>query len=387
MIAQLNGRAHGRPRIGQLLHTLNVGGAEVLAARMARQLRDHFAFTFFCLDELGALGEQLRDERFPVHVLERRPGLDWRCAYRLATLLRQERVDVLHAHQYTPFFYGLSARLLGDPLGRRPPVLLTEHGRHHPDYPRRKRMLVNRLLIERRDRVVAVGGAVRQALVHNEGIPERRVQVIYNGVDLTPFAQAVPERAALRRSLGLPADEFVIIQVARLDYLKDHATAVRTMDRLVRALPSARLLIVGEGPERQAIAELVRQRGLERHVEFLGLRRDVSLLLQASDAFLLTSISEGIPLTIIEAMAAALPVVATQVGGVGEIVENGRTGLLAPSGDDDTLARHLLALAANPEKRQELGKLGRDRAHALFAEPRMMDGYGRLYEEMTRGRR
>ncbi len=378
MIALRQDCTASRPKIGQLLHTLRVGGAEVLAARTARQLRDHYAFAFFCLDELGTLGKRLREEGFAVHVLARKPGLDWRCMHRLAGLLREERVDVLHAHQYTPFFYGISARL----LCRRPPVLLTEHGRHYPDYPRRKRMLANRLLLERRDRVVAVGGAVREALIRNEGFAGPRVRVIYNGVDLSPFLHPPEDRQGLRRSLELPPDDFLIIQVARLDYLKDHATAVRTLHRVLGSHPQVRLLLVGEGPERAAIEQLVRQRGLEQRVQFLGLRHDVPRLLQASDAFLLTSISEGIPLTVIEAMAAALPVVATQVGGVGEVVEADRTGLLAPSGDDDALARHLARLIEDCDLCRMLGARGRERAQALFSEARMMDGYRRLYGEM-----
>src|SRR5947209_3520073 len=129
----------------QVLHTLQVGGAEMLAARLARRLRGRCRFVFACLDGLGTLGEQLRGEGFPVEVVGRRSGLDYRCALRLAKVFRRESVDLVHAHQYTPFFYTLLARL----LCRRPPVLFTEHGRHYPDYPRPKRMVVNRLLLER----------------------------------------------------------------------------------------------------------------------------------------------------------------------------------------------------------------------------------------------
>src|SRR2546423_3463873 len=150
----------------QLLHSLNVGGAEVLAARLARRWRGTFRFVFACLDEVGPLGEERRAEGFPVEVLGRKAGLDWGCPLRLARLLRRERVDVLHAHQYTPFFYGLAARLATRFAGSLPrrPILFTEHGRHQPDYPRPKRMLANRLLLSRRDRVVGVRAAVRQAL-------------------------------------------------------------------------------------------------------------------------------------------------------------------------------------------------------------------------------
>src|SRR5262245_56225881 len=151
------------PVVCQLLHTLNVGGAEVLAARLARRLRDRCRFHFVCLDEKGTLGEGLEAEGFPVTVLGRRPGLDWRCAWRLGRLLRAQGVEVVHAHQYTPFSYALLARW----VSRRYPVLFTEHGRHQPDHPRRKRILFNRLMLRRRDRVVAVGEAVRQALIVN----------------------------------------------------------------------------------------------------------------------------------------------------------------------------------------------------------------------------
>ncbi len=368
-----------RKTVCQLLHTLQVGGAEVLAARLARQLGRSFRFVFACLDGLGTLGEELRHEGHAVHVLGRSPGLDWRCAGRLGALLRRERVDLVHAHQYTPFFYAL----LGRWVCRRPPILFTEHGRHQPDYPRRKRMLANRLLLEKRDRVVGVGRAVRDALIANEGIPPERVAVLYNGVDLKPFAAAA-DRQAARREMGVSPEHLVLIQVARLDYLKNHLTAVRTLERIAAARPEVRLVLIGEGPEREAIEREVRRRGLSGHVRLLGLRKDVARLLPAADLFLLTSVSEGIPLTLIEAMAAGLPVVSTDVGGVPEVVVDGHTGALAPAKDDARLAEQCLRLAADPGLRAEMGRRSRERATELFAEPQMHAGYRQLYEEMLR---
>jgi len=363
--------------VAHILHGLWVGGAEVLAAQMVRQLASSCRFLFICLDDLGALGWQLVGEGFTVHVLGRRPGLDWACIRRLAELLRRERVDLIHAHQYTPFFYGVTARL----LCHRPPVLFTEHGRHYPDYPRRKRILANRLLLGRRDRVVGVGGAVRQALILNEGIPPERVGVIYNGINLAPFSHGRPDRAAVRHDMGVEPEDLVILQVARLDYLKDHTTALRTVERLAGRCP-VRLVLVGEGPELPAIREYIRQHRLEKAVILLGLRRDVARLLQAADLFLLTSISEGIPLTVIEAMAAGLPAVATAVGGVPEVIEDGRTGLLADAGDDAHLAELVLRLADDPGLRSQMGEAGRARTSELFSETKMHGQYLRLYQEM-----
>jgi len=364
----------------QVLHSLNVGGAEMLAARLARQLRGACQFRFVCLDELGTLGEALRGEGFPVDVLERSSGLDWGCAWRLARLLRRAQVDVIHAHQYTPFFYAMMARQ----LYRRAPIMFTEHGRHFPDYPRRKRIWFNRLMLGRRDRVIGVGKAVGDALTANEGIPAPRVEVIYNGIDTDAFAGRGDDRNALRRELGLGADDFVAILVARLDYLKDHATAVRTIERVAPSVPQARLVLAGEGPERAKIESLVRELGLGEHVRFLGLRKDVARLLPVADVFLLTSISEGIPLTVIEAMAAGLPVVSTRVGGLTEVVEEGVTGLLAAAGDDRALAKHLHDLAHDPALCRRLGQRGRLRACERFSESQMHARYLHVYREMTR---
>lgn len=366
------------PTICQVLHGLGVGGAEVLAARLARQLAHRFRFTFICLDELGTLGEQLRDEGFPVTVLGRRAGVDLKCTWRLAKLLRREQADIIHAHQYTPFFYAITARL----LYRRAPVLFTEHGRWFPDYPRQKRILANRLLLARRDRVVAVGEHVRQALIDNEGIPAERTSVIYNGIDLSPFGHGCNGRLTTRQEMGVGTDDLVIIQVARLDALKDHATAIQTLAQVVQFRPNARLVLVGEGPELAGIQQLVRERGLEPNVRFMGLRRDVPRLLRAADLFLLSSKSEGIPLTVIEAMAAGLPVVSTNVGGVSEIIDHGQTGLLAPAGDADKLATNILELIRKPELHARVASLGQQRASTLFSESRMHDEYSRLFEEM-----
>ena len=369
-----------KPTVCQLVHGLNVGGAEILVSRIAHQLEDRFRFVFACLDHCGRLGDELRRDGFTVHVLERRPGLDWRCIWRLSRFLRSQQVDLVHAHQYTPFFQGLVSRCLSGGL----PVLFTEHGRHHPDLPSRKRILFNRVMLGRADRVVGVGRAVRTALIDNEGLPPARVEVIHNGVNLAACLETSgARREEIRRELGLGAEEFVVICVARLDRLKDHPTAIRAAGQLVRHGVSTRLLLVGEGPERDALEQLARQNGLEGCVSFLGLRMDVPRLLAASDAFLLSSISEGIPLCLIEAMAAGLPVVATDVGGVGEVVEPGMTGFMSAAGDAAGLGQHLIRLASDASLRREMGLLGQQRAIAHFSEPAMLAHYDRLYREMA----
>ncbi|HJT32845.1 MAG TPA: glycosyltransferase [Pirellulales bacterium] len=368
--------------ICQLLHSLVVGGAEVLAARLARQFRSDYRFVFVCLDELGTLGHELSDDGFPVYVLHRRGGVDWHCMRRLARILRHESVRLLHAHQYTPFFYAAASRM----LAKNVPIVFTEHGRHYPDHPRKKRMIANRILLRRGDRLFGVGHAVRQALVDNDGFAAERVRVIHNGIDLQPYdAPRDARRASVRRELGYEPHELLIVQVARLDYLKDHATAIRAFARICQRRPEARLLLVGEGPERPKIEREIAERHLGHSVRLLGLRQDVPALLAAADLFWLTSISEGIPLTIIEAMAAGVPVVATNVGGIGEVIDADRTGLLVGSGDDAALANSVCRLLESERLRGRLTETARGDALNRFSEARMHASYAAVYEEMLNG--
>ena len=368
-----------KPVICQLLHSLNVGGAELLASRLTQHFRNRYRFVFVCLDQPGALAEELRQDGFSVHLVHRKPGFDPSCVYRLAQLFRRERVDLVHAHQYTPFCYSLSARAVSLHL----PVLFTEHGRFHPDFPRRKRMLFNRLMLRSQDRVVAVGETVRQALIHNEGIPPYRTSVIYNGIDPQHFAEVrLSEGGRTRAELGLSDRDFVAIQVARLDYLKDHLTALRVASRVAAQNDRFRLLLVGDGPERGRIEQEITRQRLEAHVRLLGCRRDVPRLLAAADVCLLTSISEGIPLTLLEAMAARLPIVSTDVGGVREVVCHEGNGLLAPAGDDQQLTAAMLRLAAQPDTRLAMGRVGAERVRKLFLESTMCSVYAEYYDRM-----
>ena len=268
---------------------------------------------------------------------------------------------------------------------RKPPIVFTEHGRHFPDSRSAKRVAVNRALLRSDDRLIGVGESVRQALVDNEGLPEKRTETIYNGVPLENF-QAVNGDAQLRqnvrRELGIDDGEFSIVQVARLNSLKDHATAIRTLKRLRDEQVPAKLVLVGDGEERADLEKLVAEVSVGGDVVFLGARSDIPRLLAAADAFLLSSISEGIPLTLIEAMGAGIPIVSTDVGGIPEVIEHGVSGLLAPAGDAGTLAAHLKSLWQNPEQRSQLAENGCQRAVERFSLEQMHRQYVDVYEQV-----
>lgn len=369
-----------RPTICHVVHALGVGGAEVLVDHMVRRLSTDFRTIVAVLDEIGEIGAQLQEDGFVVKHLHRGAGIDSSCARRLQELIRREGVSLMHAHQYTPFFQAMLSRGL---FGRTP-VLFTEHGRHFPDLPSLKRSVVNRILLRKQDRIVGCSSSVRQALIENEGLPQDRVEVVFNGVDLQqPAAKAVSSRTAIREEFGFTDDDFLVVQVARLHRLKDHRTALRAIDRARRQCPNMRLLLAGEGDERSAIETTISDLNLSEHVVLAGTRSDVTDLLLASDAFLLTSISEGIPLTVIEAMAAELPVVATSVGGVPEMISDGDSGFLCSAGDDAALAGRLVALAMNPHERSRIGLAGNLAAKRHFSLDQMLNTYRTIYAQMT----
>jgi glycosyltransferase involved in cell wall biosynthesis len=287
-------------------------------------------------------------------------------------------VELVQAHQYAPFFYSSLARW----TARGIPVLFTEHGRDYPDYRRWKRVLANQVLLRRSDQIVAVGEHVRQALIDNEGLPPERIEVIYNGVDRGVFERGASEGTAVRAELGFAADDSIIVQVARLNRLKDHATAIRAVARLRETRPNAHLLLIGDGEERASLTALVNSLNLREAVHFLGTRSDVARLLGAADIFLLTSVSEGIPLTLVEAMFARIPIVSTAVGGVPEVLTHNQSGFLTEAGDVGGLASCISRLLDDVSLRDRFADAAYRLAVEKFDAEAMMSAYRKKCRSM-----
>jgi len=370
-----------RPAIAHVLHRLEYAGAEVLAAALSRKLRNQYRWLFFCLDAVGPLGEQLRSQGFEVFNLNRRPGVDWSVARQMSKLCKRHHVDLLHAHQYTPFFYASMSRCMSS----RPKLLFTEHGRHYPDLPSWKRIIANKWLLRRSDHVTAVGNFVRDALVRNEGMPVSRIDVIHNGIDPQRFAMTnrPTHRAAIREELGLHDTQPMVLQVARFHPVKDHATSIQALAHVVQQLPDAVLVLAGGGEQRSAMELLAGQLGLVDRIKFVGVRTDVDRLMAAADIFTLSSLSEGISVTLLEAMAGGLAIAATNVGGNGEVVEHNVTGLLSPRRDAAALGENLLKLLRDASLRQRMGAAGKQRFFDRFTEQQMHEGYRDLYDRLT----
>jgi L-malate glycosyltransferase len=367
-------------RVGFVVHVMQVAGAEVLVAETIRRLKGRIEPTVFCLDAIGRLGEQLRAEGVEVVCLGRRPGRDWRVAWRLSRAIASRRIEVLHAHQYTPFFYSALARLL---LGGRVRLVLTEHGRHYPDVVRPLRRMVNRVFLDRLANAVnACCHFSADGLARVDGFAAKRIEVIENGIDLGRYRRAI-DRNELRRRLGLDAGRRYVATVARFHPVKDHATLLRAFALAATSRPDVDLLLAGDGPLRPDLERLAAELEIAKRVRFLGVRSDVPELLRASDLFALTSVSEAASLTLLEAMASGLAVVVTNVGGNPEIVRDGVEGLLAPRGDAAAIADALGQLLDDPGRSAAMGAAGRARVEERYLLQRTVDSYFDLYRRLA----
>jgi len=231
------------------------------------------------------------------------------------------------------------------------------------------------------DRIITVSEMSRQAYVENYGGDPARVLAIRNGVDLDRF-RALPDRAASRQSLGLRREDIVTTVVGRLVPGKGHAAAIESVSALAGRVPRLRLLVVGDGPLASDLARLAAAMRVRDRVVFAGTRHDIDAVLSASDLLLLASEAESLPFAVLEAMAAALPVVATAVGALAEAVEDGVTGRLVPVGDPDALAGALADVLTSPDRGAAMGIAGRARAEAAFDARSNHRRVAQLYDEL-----
>jgi len=302
---------------------------------------------------------------------------------RLAGFVRAWRPDVLNPHLFR-------STAVAAPLARWlrvPAVVETYHGREGwRRGPLRGSFLPDRLVSACVDRVIAVSEAARDFLVGGKGYPARKVVVVPNGRDLSVFAPG-RDREAVRKELGLDGATPLVGVVGRLEPQKGHAWLLDAWPAVVRAVPDARLVVVGDGSLRADLEARARAAGVARSVIFAGFRGDVPRVLDALDVLALPSLYEGMPLTAIEGSAMGLPVVATAVDGTPEVVRDGETGLLVPPADAPALARALLALLRDPAAARRLGRAARERALERFDVRRQVEATAGVYREALRSRR
>jgi glycosyltransferase involved in cell wall biosynthesis len=341
---------------------------------MTRVLARQRRCIVICLDEAGAWAPTLAESGVSVYALHREPGFQPRLAQRIASLARAHGARILHCHQYSPYVYGRLAALATPGLS----AILTEHGRISDTPASQKRRWANRILALRPSPMYAVSHELRRQMI-SEGFPDSELRVIYNGIDPAPPGAVTKEAA--RRAIGIPTATPVIGTAGRLDPVKDYGTLIEAFARVREHMPAAMLVLIGDGPQRDSLERMVAARELQAFVRLTGHRDDVRRLLPAFDLYVNSSISEGISVTILEAMAAAVPVLATRVGGTPEIIEADVNGLLVPSRDPGAMAALITTALSSPSLRTRMGDAGRTCVRTRFTLDRMVGDYERAYAD------
>ena len=346
-----------------MAHAFAVGGAEEMVLNLVQHLPARFEPMVCCINHAGPIGEEIHRTGTPVAVLGLTPGLrhPWDVAG-IRRYLRETKPAIVHTFLLTASLYGRLAAILEHvPIVIGTEVNIYERKRAH-------HILAERMLMAKTDRVIVSANSVRDFYVDQIHADPRKIEVVYNAVDWKSI-QASHSRDEMRASLGLHANAKVAGVIARLTEQKGHRYLFQAMT--TPALRDLQLIVVGDGDLREALKAEVQELGVASRVHFLGARRDLGDLLAAMDVFVMPSLWEGLPLSMILAMGAAMPVVATEVAGIPEIVVDRETGWLVPAGNALALATALAEVFADRERAEKVGNAARD-----FVLPRFgVDGY------------
>ena len=370
---------HGGTRVLYLVDTLNVGGTETQTVQAALRLRSmSHHVTVGCLRAEGPLLEILQQAGIPVvEFRKKKTLLSFNGVYqlmRLALFLRRGQFHVIHAHD-------LWANLLGVPAGwlARTPVIISSR-RYLADLdwytPWRSKTI--RAIYRLSTHVIVNSASVQQLLVERDELPPEKTHVIYNGVDVDRFAGARRDREGLLGSLG-SGSKFIAVVANMYSRIKGHACLIEAARIVCRAVPRAKFVLIGDGAERPKLEQQVRQAGLEENFLFLGRRQDVPDLLACCDLSVLPSEAEAMPNSVLESMAAGLPVVATRVGGTPEIIVDGVDGLLVPPRNAPAIADAILRVLRDADLARRLSRTGQARMRTHFSYDRLIAQLEQLY--------
>lgn len=353
-----------RARVVYLAHTLAVGGAEEMVLNLVRYLPAEFERAVVCIDRPGPIGAEIQNTGVACHSLGLAPGLK-----RPVDLLRLQQFihglepTIVHTFLLTASLYGRFAAM----LARVPIVIGTEVNIYERKQPLHR--MAEKWLMHGTDAVIASAGSVRDFYIEQVNADPGKVAVIYNAVDWSQL-QATKTGSELRAELGVPDDAPAAGIIARLTEQKAHRVLFDAIASRAE-LSGLHVIVVGDGELRDQLKGRAEQLGLAGRVHFAGARRDLGNILGAVDMFLMPSLWEGLPLSLVLAMGAGLPVIASRVAGIPEVVQHDVTGLLVDPGDAAQLAAAMVRVVQDPALRQSLGDAAR-----AFVLPRFgVDGY------------
>lgn len=358
-------------KILHLVLNLNYGGLEKFVIELSHSFSNEIDTTIVCLEEAGALANCANN--LDIISLNEPPGLKFKSIFRIKEIVKNNNIQMIHTHNEAAHFYGSVAGILCGV-----PVVHTRHGRYL--HNNRKMILLNILSSFLSSKIIGVSEDITKLIKHSEYIPQKKIMTILNGVDTDKFCPSKNEKKINSQQPNL---SFCIGNIARLVEVKDHKNLINSCVKLIDSNKKFKLIVVGDGPLRIKLEKEVEKLNIQNYVKFMGSRNDISELLKGFDIFVLSSISEGISITLLEAMASGLPVVATNVGGNPEVVVDGVTGYLVPPENPDLLAEKLEILLGDSGLRFQLGQAGRERVLQKFSIKKTAQEYEKLYSDLV----
>ncbi|MCP4676037.1 MAG: glycosyltransferase [Deltaproteobacteria bacterium] len=356
----------------RLRNTWAFGGMETMAASLLNNLNtDKFELSLICLSKDNAIIKQIDQSRVSVHIVEQRPGLDPLLVFRLAAFFARTRPTLLHTYNEGALLYVLPAAK----LAMVPAVVHAEHGRikHEKALLTKVRILVTQLC----DYVITVSDTLTNKLVQEEGVSKEKVHTVINGVDPLRFDKKEVRRD-YRRELGLTDQDWAVGTIGSLTEWKNQQLLIHAAAKT----RNVKVFIAGNGPKKEELEALIAELDVSSRVTLLGQRSDIPEFLNAMDLFTLTSITEGAPIALLEAMAARLPTLVTDVGGNGDIIVDNETGFLVPSNDLEAYCERLSWFEKNRLSSREMGENGRRRVEEKYSISSMVDTYDRLFHQV-----
>lgn len=303
----------------------------------------------------------------------------------LRDFIRRGNFNIIHFHGTRAALFGRLAAIL---IWRRPKILYTIHGFHVVHYRNLLKktflLLLERILNLFTDVIVCVSHSDRESVIKMGLARNDKVKIIWNGIDIERFRNVSLDKNVKKNELRIPPNAFLLTMIGRLHPQKDYFTLISAFKLLQRELSNFYLLIVGDGPIREELKNYAKDLGLNDKIIFAGTRRDIPEILAVTDIFVLSTLWEGLPIVLLEAMAAAKPVIASDVCGNREVVMNRETGILVPSRDPEMLAQVVIRLTKNRQMAKKMGQKGQIRAQKNFTLEEMVQKIVNLYLELTR---
>ncbi len=362
----------------QVVDGFRLGGAETKLLELIKNLnKDKYNVVVCSLLSDGPLLEKFKETGAKVVIIDRKHRFDFSVIPRIIKLIKKEKIHIVQTTLFYADFLGtITAKLAGVPVSVSWETISHYHSFYKPKY----RGLAYRIAMALADKIIAVSDDVKKSILELRKIRPAKIETIPYGVDMRRFRKEL--QTEKRAELGLKKDDLIIGVVARLDYIKGHIYLIDALPKIKNSYKNVKCVIVGDGESRQKLEERCEKLKLVSDVKFLGFRSDVADILQIFDVFVLPSLSEGLPNVILEAMACSVPVVATAVGGIPEVITDNWNGKLVPPKDSEAIARAISEVFSQNGERKKFTQNAWNLVKEKYSLQRQMKQFDSLYSEL-----